>query len=166
MANNNVFRGSDATLVLANFETASTKEGEVASELINNYGFSNLVGRLTNVQIRLENDVKPYHEIGNRFPTELRPGNLNVFGLVERAHINGALLRLLLGNGNDSPEGSFPQPVFSIVLNMNNPADPTITTKLTVYGVKFDSWNFTLPEDHFVMESITFRAVRVKAEEV
>lgn len=165
MPNNNVFRGSDATLVLA-VDDASSVEGGLADALITEYNFSNLVGRLTNVQIRLENDVKPYHEIGNRFPTELRPGNLNVFGSAERAHINGALLRLLLGGGNEAPALAIPQPVFNIVINMVNPAVPTTTAKLVVFGVKFDSWNFTLPEDHFVMESITFRAVRVNAEEV
>jgi len=164
MPNNNVFRGSDATLNLAVNDT-TTVEGGLAEKLIDEYKFSNLVGRLTNVQVRLENDVKPYHEIGNRFPTELRPGNLNVMGTIERAHINGALLRLLLGDGNTSPVSTIPQPVFEIVINMTNPANPDSTTKVIVSGVKFDSWNFMLPEDHFIMESITFRAISIKAEE-
>ena len=131
MPNTNVFRGSDATLVLAVDDT-STIEGGLADTIITEYEFSNVVGRLTNVQIRLESDVKPYHEIGKRFATELRPGNLNVHGTAERAHINGALLRLLLGEGAQSPPPaqSIPQPVFNMVVNLKNPATPTITTKV------------------------------------
>jgi len=167
MANTNVYRGSDATLVLA-VDDSSTVEGALADSLISEFDFSNMVGRLTNVQIRLENDVRPYHEIGKRFATELRPGNLNVFGSAERAHINGALLRLLLGDGSQSPPPaqSIPQPVFNMMVNLKNPADPSITTKVIVFGVKFESWSFTLPEDDFVMEGVTFRAMRVSAEEV
>jgi hypothetical protein len=167
MANTNVYRGSDATLLLA-VDDSSTVEGALADSLISEFDFSNMVGRLTNVQIRLENDVRPYHEIGKRFATELRPGNLNVFGSAERAHINGALLRLLLGDGSQSPPPaqSIPQPVFNMVVNLKNPADPAITTKVIVFGVKFESWSFTLPEDDFVMEGVTFRAMRVSAEEV
>lgn len=164
MPNNNVFRGSDATLNLAVNDT-TTVEGGLAGSLIDQYEFSNLVGKLTNVQVRLENDVKPYHEIGNRFPTELRPGNLNVTGTIERAHINGALLKLLLGDGNTTPSPTIPQPVFEIVINMTNPANPDASTKVTISGVKFDSWNFSLPEDHFIMESVSFRAVSIRADD-
>ncbi len=166
MANTNVYRGSDATLVLA-VDDSTSVEGGLADALISEFDFSNMVGRLTNVQIRLENDVRPYHEIGKRFPTELRPGNLNVSGSADRAHINGAMLRLLLGDGAQSPPPaqSIPQPVFNMVVNLKNPAMPTLITKVIVFGVKFDSWSFTVPEDDFVMEGITFRAMRVSAEE-
>ena len=56
----------------------STVEGGQADALITQYEFSNIVGRLRNVEVQLVNELKPYHEIGKRFPTELRPGNLNV----------------------------------------------------------------------------------------
>ena len=167
MPNTNVFRGSDATLVLA-VDDNSTVEGGLADGLITEYDFSNIVGRLTNVEVRVVNEIKPYHEIGKRFPTELRPGNINVSGSCERAHVNGALLRLLLGEGAQSPPptGSMAQPSFNIVINMKNPANPNTTVKLVVFGVKFESWGFRLPEDDFVMESATFRAMRIQSEEV
>jgi hypothetical protein len=122
---------------------------------------------LQNVQVRVENELRPYHEIGKRFPTELRPGNINVSGIVERAHINGALIRLLLGDGATSPPptGTIAQPSFNIVINLTNPAIPDNSSILTVFGVKFESWSFRLPEDDFVMESATFRALRISAEE-
>lgn len=166
MPNTNVFRGSDASLVLA-VDDNSTVEGGLADGLINEYEFSNVVGRLSNVTVQIENELKPYHEIGKRFPSELRPGNINVYGTAERAHINGALVRLLLGDGATSPPPAeaIPQPTFNIVINLKNPALPDNSTKVVVFGVKFETWNFTLPEDDFVMESISFRAMRVSTEE-
>ncbi|MFY7883434.1 MAG: hypothetical protein ACOVOV_01175 [Dolichospermum sp.] len=166
MPNTNVFRGSDATLVLA-VDDKATEEGKLADGLINEYDFSNIVGRLRNVQVNVHNEVRPYHEIGKRFPSELRPGNVNVSGIAERAHINGALLRLLLGDAANSPPPADPlaQPTFNIVISLKNPALPDNSSKLVLFGVKFENWNFSLPEDDFVMEAVTFRALRIGSEE-
>lgn len=166
MPNVNVFRGSDATLVLA-IDDKSTAEGGLADGLISEYELSNVVGRLQNVQVMVENELKPYHEIGKRFPTELRPGNINVSGFAERAHINGALIRLLLGEGAKSPPpaDTIAQPAFNMVINLKNPALPGNTSKISLFGVKFETWNFRLPEDDFVMECVSFRALRISSEE-
>jgi hypothetical protein len=166
MPNNNVFRGSDAALVLAVDDEASV-EGGLAGKLIKQYDFSNTVGRLRNVQIEVHNDVKPFHEIGKRFASELRPGNISIFGAAERAHINGAMLLLLLGDGAQSPPpgGGLAQPSFNIVIQLKNPAAPDTFTKVVVFGVKFEKWSFTVLEDEFVMEAITFRAIRIATEE-
>lgn len=167
MPNTNVFTGADATLVLA-VDDSSTVEGGLADALITEYEFSNIVGRLQNVEVQLTNELKPYHEIGQRFPTELRPGNLNISGTAQRAHVNGALLKLLLGDGAQSPPptGGIPQPTFNMVLTMTNPALPENNTKVVIFGVKFDKWSFTLPEDDFVMEAVSFKAMRLSTEEV
>jgi len=166
MPNVNVFRGSDATLVLA-VDDKTTVEGGLADGLISEYELSNIVGRLQNVEVTVENELKPYHEIGKRFPSELRPGNVNISGTAERAHINGALVRLLLGQGAQSPPPAeaIPQPAFNIVINIKNPSLPDNSSKITLFGVKFESWNFTLPEDDFVMESVSFKALRISSEE-
>lgn len=166
MPNTNVFRGSDAALVLA-VDDNSTIEGGLADALISEYEFSNIVGRLRNVTVRVENELLPFHEIGKRFASELRPGNINIYGTAERAHVNGALVRLLLGEGAQSPppQGSIPQPAFNIVLNIKNPALPDSSSTLTLFGVKFEQWSFSLPEDDFIMESVTFRAIRIGASE-
>jgi hypothetical protein len=166
MPNVNVFRGSDATLVLA-VDNQESVEGKLAEALIGDYEFSSVVGRLQNVQVKVENELRPYHELGKRFPTELRPGNINVSGFIERAHINGALLKLLLGDGAKSPPptGAIPQPSFNIVISLRNPALPDNSSTLTVFGVKFESWSFTLPEDNFVMEGVTFKALRISSDE-
>ncbi len=167
MPNSNVFRGSDAVLVLA-VDDKATIEGGLADSLITEYDFSNAVGRLRNVEVKIENEVKSYHEIGKRLPTELRPGNINISGYAERAYINGALLRLLLGDGAKSPPPGdmLAQPTFNIVLTLTNPAIPSNSSKVTLFGVKFETWSFNLPEDDFVMEAVSFRALRISSEEI
>ncbi|MEZ2226434.1 MULTISPECIES: hypothetical protein [unclassified Microcoleus] len=166
MPNVNVFRGSDASLVLA-VDNQESVEGKLAEALIGQYELSSVVGRLQNVQVKVENELRPYHELGKRFATELRPGNISVSGFIDRAHINGALLHLLLGDGATSPPptGAIPQPSFNIVISLKNPALPDNSSTLTVFGVKFESWSFTLPEDDFVMEGVTFKALRISSEE-
>ena len=166
MPNVNVFRGSDATLVLA-VDDNQTAEGSLADGLIGEYELASVVGRLQQVRVQVNNDVRPYHELGHRFPTELRPGNVEVTGFAERAHLNGALLRLLLGDGATSPPptGAMAQPSFNMVITLANPATPGSGSKIVLFGVKFDSWSFRLPEDDFVMEAVTFRALRISSEE-
>ena len=116
-----------------------------------------MVGRLTTVSINITSDVRPFYEIGRRYPTHLRPGVVRVSGSAERAHVNGALLRLLLGEGAVSPPSgpSFVQPSFNLISTLKDQANPSQSTKVTVFGVKFDSWNYTIPSDAFVMEAIT-----------
>jgi len=166
MPNVNVFRGSDASLVLA-VDDNSTVEGGLADELINEYELSNIVGRLNDVEVRVENELKPYHEIGKRFASELRPGNVNISGMAERAHINGALIRLLLGKGavSPAPTEAIAQPAFNIVINMKSSSLPDNSSKIILFGVKFQSWSFNLPEDDFILESVSFKALRISSEE-
>lgn len=163
---NDVFRAIDAVLVLG-VDDASSPEGEAADALISEYDLSNAVGRLRNVTVSVTSDLKPFYEIGRRYPTHLRPGKVRVAGSVERAHVNGALLRLLLGDGSVSPPESpnFVQPTFNIVANLTNPARPDEFTKVTIFGVKFESWQYNIPSDEFVLESVSFQALRIATEE-
>jgi len=163
---NDVLRAIDAVLVLG-VEDTSTPEGKAADALVSQYDLSNVVGRLTNVSIGVESDVRPFYEIGSRYPTHLRPGVLRVSGTAERAHVNGALLRLLLGDGATSPPSgpSFVQPSFNLISTLRDQNNPAHSTKVTVFGVRFDSWTYTIPSDTFVMESVSFQAMRVAYEE-
>src|SRR5215211_8054323 len=113
---NDVYRAIDATLVLG-VEDASLPEGTVADALVSEYDLSNTVGRLHMVTVSVLSDVKPFYEIGRRYPTHLRPGVVQVSGRADRAHVNGALLRLLLGEGAVSPPSgpSFVQPSFNLI---------------------------------------------------
>ncbi len=162
MANTNVFRGSDGSIVLA---VDAGVEGDSAKGVIDEYSLTP-VGRVTNVEVRVNSDLKPFHELGQRYPTELRPGNVNVSGSIERAFINGALLKLLLGDAAKSrPAGTFVNPSFNLDLRLENPARPGVASSVTVHGVKIENWTQQIPEDDFVMERIDFKALWISVED-
>jgi hypothetical protein len=161
---NNVYRGSDGSLSVA---VEAGAEGDLAGEVDQAYGLAP-VGRVSGVTLRVTNDVKPFHELGQRFATELRPGNLNVYGTIERAHVNGALLKLMLGSGatGSLPEGGvFVSPTFNLSLRMENAAFPGNTSTVSVHGVKLDRWTLAMPEDDFVMEDVGFQARWIGVED-
>ena len=162
MPNTNVFRGSDGSIVLA---MDSGVEGDQAKAVIDEYSLTP-VGRATNIEVLVESDLKPFHELGQRYPTELRPGNVNITGKIERAAINGALLKLLLGEAAQSrPAGTFVNPSFNIDLRLENPAKPGTSSTVTVHGVKIENWSYQIPEDDFVMERVNFKALWISVED-
>ncbi len=156
MANMSVFTGADGSLTLS---TPEGSEGEKAQEVIDAYE-TITVGRVQNVAVNVSSDVKAFHEIGQRYATELRPGNINISGSIGRAYVNGAMLKLLLGEAADSrPAASWTQPTFNITLLLANAATPDVTNNVTLHGVKLDNWNYNMPEDDFLMESVSFQAL-------
>ncbi|MFN8475298.1 MAG: hypothetical protein U0822_24155 [Anaerolineae bacterium] len=163
MANTNVYTGSDATLTLA---VEAGAEGDAAKEIIEFYGLSP-VGRATNVEVVVTTSVQAFHEVGRRHPASLSEGNIDVSGKIGRAFINGALLRLMLGQGAlvERSSNPFPQPSFNLQLLARNPALPDTNSTLTIHGVKFDSWVFNLPEDDFLMEGVTFKGLFITVED-
>lgn len=162
MANTNVFRGSDGALVLA---VDAGVEGEQAQAIIEEYSLTP-VGRVTNVEVQVVSELKPFHELGQRYATELRPGNVNITGRIERAAINGALLKLLLGEAAASrPQGTFVSPAFNLDLRMENPSRPGLSSAVTLHGVKIQNWSYSIPEDDFVMERVDFRALWISVED-
>jgi hypothetical protein len=162
MTNTNVFRGSDGSIVLA---VDTGPEGDLAKGVIDTYSLTP-VGRATGVEVRVDSDIQPFHELGQRYATELRAGNVNVSGSIDRAFINGALLKLLLGDAASSrPAGAFVHPSFNISLRAENPAKPGVSSTVTVHGVKIDEWSYALPEDDFVMEQVSFKALWISVED-
>lgn len=163
MANTHVFTGMDGAISLA-VETGP--EGEAAGAINDEYGLTP-IGRAIDVRIEVTSVMRPFHEIGQRYATELRPGNVDVTGSIGRAHINGALVRLMLGEGGAGarPAGAFISPSFNLSLRHENPGAPGNSSSISVHGVKLDSWTYHMPEDDFVLESVTFRALRVTAED-
>ena len=156
MANMSVFTGADGSLTLS---TPEGSEGEKAQEVIDAYE-TITVGRVQNVAVNVTSDVKAFHEIGQRYATELRPGNISISGSIGRAYVNGAMLKLLLGEAADSrPAASWAQPTFNITLLLANAATPGVTNNVTLHGVKLDNWNYNMPEDDFLMESVSFQAL-------
>ena len=70
------------------------------------FGESGAVGRVTNVSIAVTTEVKTFHELGSRAPRELRAGNFTITGTVERAYINGAMLKVMLGDYAEKEEAA------------------------------------------------------------
>jgi hypothetical protein len=163
---NDVFRAVDAILVLG-VEDAASPEGAAADGLVTQYDLSNAVGRLTDLTVAVATSLRAFYELGRRYPTHLRPGAVRVSGIATRAHVNGALLRLLLGDGATSPPaaGNFVQPAFNIVSTLRDPARPDNMTRITVFGARFDTWGYRIPDEDFVMENASFQALRIAYEE-
>ena len=83
MANMHVFTGMDGAISVA---VESGPEGEAAKAVDETYALAP-IGRATGVTVKVVSDMRPFHEIGQRYATELRPGNVNVYGTIGRAHV-------------------------------------------------------------------------------
>ena len=162
MANSRVFTGADGSITLS---AAQGTEGEKAQDVLTAYELI-AVGRVQNVRVEVTSDIRPFHEIGQRYATELRAGNINIQGTIGRAYINGAMLKLLLGEAADSrPASSFVQPTFNITLLAENTAVPGVRSTITLHDVKIGSWVYTIPEDDFLMEEVIFQALYLSVED-
>lgn len=173
MFNTRNFTGVDGELKIA------TQDAMPAEVLEKYLGTGHVIGRVVNVSVSLITEIKAFHELGSRLPKELRAGNISISGTVERAYINGALLRLMLGQYAAAEEPAvsdrtatepgehFNIPVFDMSVTLENSfyGDGTGNAVLTVFGVMFDSWQFDLPEDDFVLERLSFKAKRIKLED-
>jgi len=157
MPNSHVFTGLDGALSVA---VEAGPEGDAAKAVNDTYALTP-VGRATGVTIQVSSAMKPFHELGQRYATELRAGNVDIAGTIDRAHVNGALLKLMLGDGAGAqrPATSFVAPTFNLSLLMENTAFPGNSSTITVHGVKLDGWSFTMPEADFVLEQVSYRAL-------
>src|SRR5215216_7948366 len=132
MPNTSVFTGADGSITLS---VPQGLEGESAQEVLDTFEMIN-VGRVQNVKVEVHSEVRPFNELGQRYATQLRPGNISVRGTIGRAYINGAMLRLLLGEAADGrPAASWTQPAFNITLLAQNAAAPDVRNTLTIYDV-------------------------------
>jgi hypothetical protein len=156
MPNTSVFTGADGSITLSVPQGA---EGESAQEVLTALDLIN-VGRVQNVRVEVHSELRPFNEIGQRYATQLRSGNMAVRGTIGRAFINGAMLRLLLGEAAASrPAASWTQPAFNITLLAQNAAAPDVRNTITIHDAKIDSWVYEVPEDDFLMESVSFQAL-------
>jgi hypothetical protein len=165
MPNTSVYTGMDGSIMVA-VDDPESPEGAAATGVVDTFALSP-VGRATDVSVEVTSAMRPFHELGQRYATELRPGNVNVSGTMGRAHINGALLRLMLGDAGAGtrPAGAFVSPSFNLSLMLENPARPGQRATMTVHGVKLDGWSYQMPEDDFVMERATFKALWISVQD-
>ncbi len=160
-----IFTGANGTLV---FQGGDGPEGVDAQAVMDLPAYNVFtVGRVTDVQVHVNTDLEEFHEIGRRHATSLHPGNIHIEGKVGRAYINGALLYLLLGRGAlpTTTNEPYVQPALTMNISLENPAVPGNRMILDIYGVKFQNWSFSLPEDDFVIEDVTFKALRINVRD-
>lgn len=159
--NTEVYTGADGAILLS---APDTTEGQSAQAVIDSHEMVT-VGRVQDVQIEVHSAVRAFHEIGQRYATQLRPGNVTVRGTIGRAYINGAMLSLLLGEAaSGRPGNSWAQPTFNITVSVDNPATEA-TNILTLHDVKLVNWHYHMPEDEFVMEKSEFYALYITSED-
>jgi hypothetical protein len=159
MALTNLYTGSNGTLTLADEDTP---EGREAKAIQDAYELQT-VGRVTDVRVLVRTELTEFHEIGRRHAASLHHGNVHISGTVGRAYVNGALLFLLLGRGGSAtavPE-PYALPTFNLTVTLTDPAIPGNSLTLELSGVKFEQWNYGLPESDFVMEDLTFKALTI-----
>jgi hypothetical protein len=113
-------------------------EGEAAKTVLTEHDLT-VVGRVQNVRIEVRSEVYPYNEIGQRYPTQLRAGNVSIRGTFGRAYVNGAILSLLLGEARSGrPAASWVQPAFNVTVRIANASNGAVNT-LTLHDVKIDN---------------------------
>ena len=156
MANTSVFTGADGSITLSSSQGA---QGEAANAVLEEYELIS-VGRAQNVRVEVHSDVKAFHEVGQRYATQLRPGNISIRGTIGRAYLNGALIKLMLGEAaSGRPAASWTQPAFNITLLLENAAQPGVRSTMTLYEVMIEDWVLGIPEDDFVTENMHFQAL-------
>ena len=159
--NTDVFTGADGAILLSSPEGT---EGQAAQAVIDSHELVT-VGRVQDVRVEVHSEVRAFHEIGQRYATQLRPGNVNITGTIGRAMINGAMLSLLLGEAAQGrPGASWVQPAFNITVRLANPTS-NATNTLTLHDVKISNWSYQMPEDDFVLENATFHALYITTED-
>ena len=159
--NTDVYTGADGAIVLS---APQGKEGDAAKVVLDESALV-VVGRVQNVRIEVHSEVRAYHEIGQRYASQLRPGNVTINGTFGRAYVNGAMLSLMLGEARGArPAASWVQPAFNVTVRIANPSNGAVNT-LTLHDVKIDNWVYNLPEDEFVMEQVSFQALFITVEE-
>ncbi len=159
--NTDVYTGANGSVLLS---TPEGVEGEAAQEVLSAHDLV-VVGRVQDIRVEVQSAVRAYHEIGQRYATQLRPGNITISGTIGRAYINGAMVSLLLGEASQGrPAGNWVQPAFNITVQIANQTTGASNT-LTLHDVKIDNWVYQLPEDEFVMESVGFQALYMTVEE-
>ena len=164
MAMTNVFTGKNGTITLA--VGPSSSEADDGKAIVDSYApgeTAPVIGRATGVQVAVHTDLEEFHEIGHRHPIVLHPGNIHISGSLDRAFLSGGLLMLLLGRRalHDAQPLIYVQPSFSLIFSLSDPAVLGNSAKLVLDGVKFQNWGFKIPEDDFVMENVTFRALAI-----
>ena len=90
MYNTHTFFGTDGSLVV------SDQNGLDGAVFTKYFGENGVVGMVMGVNVAVTTEIKAAYVVGSRAPKELRSGNIAISGIVDRAYINGAMLKLMI----------------------------------------------------------------------
>lgn len=158
MALTNPFNGAHGTIGIA---VEGTPAQQADFTAINDAYPSAIVGRVTDVEVCVRTQLEEFFEVGKRDVTTIHGGNVHISGTIGRAYVNGSLLYLMLGRGATESDVTSIQPRFVLNLTLRNPHRPDDALKVNVFGVKFETWGFSLPQEGFVLEQVRFKATRI-----
>jgi hypothetical protein len=166
MAMTNVFTGSNGALMI--MKDGTDAEQIDADSILGQKAYDMAeIGRVTDIEVHVQTNLEEFHEIGQRHARSLHPGNIHISGRIGRAYVNGALLYLLLGRGASPNKKNEPyvQPTLAMNVILQDAALSKNRAILNVYGMKFQDWSQAMPEDDFVMENVTFKALSINVQD-
>ncbi len=161
MALTGVFTGAHGTISVAVAGTDTQKAEFNAITAAYGESIFSPIGRVEDVEICVQSELQEFYNLGSREVQLLIPGNVHISGKIGRAYINGSLLYLLLGRGAKSTFEPTVAPHFNLNLLLRDPNDPVDILRVNVFGVKLENWAMKVPQQTFVIEQVTFKAVRM-----
>lgn len=165
MALTNVFTGAHGTISLAVEGTPAQQADFNAIKTAYGDSIFSPIGRVVDVELCVQTELQEFYEIGFRDINQLSSGNVHNSGKIGRAYINGSLLFLLLGRDANDGQAAGVQPQFTMNLEFTDPNVPDNKLKLVVSGVMFENWALRVPQNTFIMENVTFKAVDIRIKD-
>lgn len=144
------------------------------------------------VNFNVNNNIKQYYVVSSRSPLNIET-NFIIRGTIRHLYFNTALLRLVLGMAQENvgPHGStltgsewgevlgtagetpsfttpdefnrIPEVTISCILKREDSVESS-TQSITLSGVKFDTWDFTVNANDVLLENVTFFAETISVD--
>jgi hypothetical protein len=114
-----------------------------------NYYHYKVIGYIQSVNLDQDNDVTPVHEIGDRYPVELKEGNVTISLSLNRAWIDTSLISVAV-HEISSARGWLASEEFDV--DVYPKGTGSTNPLLTVRG-KFNTHSLDFPQDSLLMET-------------
>ena len=136
----------------ASLGTLSINVSSANSSISASYSYFRVVGYATGITLSQVNSNENIFVIGSRVPQEIYEGNIEIEGSIDEFHIDRRASQLAI-HDNISQKLSE-----STILQLR--AAPN-SPELFVRGCKFDSYDFNMAQDEFIVHGISFTAKNI-----
>lgn len=136
----------------ASLGTLSINVSSANSSISASYSYFRVVGYATGITLSQVNNNENIFVIGSRVPQEIYEGNIEIEGSIDEFHIDRRASQLAI-HDNISQKLSE-----STILQLR--AAPN-SPELFVRGCKFDSYDFNMAQDEFIVHGISFTAQNI-----